>query len=260
MGQPTGKAYGKQKEDTTLREALHKSESKVGIIKREHQLNNYFCHMTAISEEETHSIFDSDKKLTFLILCLVSVLLLYVKKSFIENETAAFEFLQDRPEGAILQLISALQFLSIPFIYAWKFTVIGFVLWVGCFLFGYRITYSQCWSVVMVAEFVFIIPEILKIFWFLFVNTDPTIPEIRAFYPLSLMHFFDYQDLMGSRFAYPLRAISLFEIFYVLVLVRGVNFFSLRIHKQSNLTWWIVSCSYILIFVLWLLFYIIVYK
>ncbi|NOS90625.1 MAG: hypothetical protein HOP30_01775, partial [Cyclobacteriaceae bacterium] len=114
--------------------------------------------MTAIAPDENHSIFDTDKRLTFLILCLISVLLLYVKKSFIENETAAFEFLQDRPEGAILQLISTLQFLSIPFIYAWKFTVIGFVLWVGCFLFGYWITFSQCWSVAMAAEFVFILP------------------------------------------------------------------------------------------------------
>ncbi len=216
--------------------------------------------MTAITEDDHSSIFDSDKKLTFLIICLISVLLLYIKKSFIENETAAFEFLQDRPEGAILQLISTLQFLSIPFIYAWKFTVIGFVLWVGCFLFGYRITFSQCWSVVMTAEFIFVLPELVKIMWFLFVNTDPNILEIRAFYPLSLMNFFDYQTLVGSRFAYPLRAISVFEILYILVLVRGVNHFSLRAHKQSNATWWIVSTSYILVFILWLVFYMIVYK
>jgi hypothetical protein len=112
----------------------------------------------------------------------------------------------------------------------------------------------------MAAEFVFIVPELLKIIWFLFIKTDPTIPEIRAFYPLSLMHFFDYQTLMGSRFAYPLRAISAFEVLYVLALVRGVNFFSLRTHRQNKLTWWIVSCSYILIFILWLIFYMIVYK
>jgi hypothetical protein len=208
---------------------------------------------------ETSSVFDSDKKLTFIVLCLISVLLLYLKKAFIENETAAFEFLQDRPEGAVLQMISALQFVSIPFIYLWKFTVIGFVLWVGCFMFGYRITFGQCWGVVMAAEFIFIIPELLKIGWFLFVRTDPTIPEIRAFYPFSLMNFFDYQTI-GKQFAYPLRALSVFEVFYVLILVRGVNYFSFRIHKQNKATWWIVSCSYVLLFFLWLIFYIIVYK
>jgi len=211
------------------------------------------------SDHSQTSLFSSDKKLTFIVLCLISVLLLYIKKSFIENETAAFEFLQDRPEGMILRMISALQFFSIPFIYLWKFTVIGFVLWVGCFLFGYRITFTQCWSVVMAAEFVFILPELIKIGWFLFVKTDPSLKEVQSFYPLSLMNFFDYWSV-EKRYAYPLRALSVFEVLYVLVMVRGVNYYSFKIHKQRNATWWIVSSSYILIFLLWLAFYMIVYK
>ncbi len=211
------------------------------------------------NELENSSVFDSDKKLTFIVLGLISALLLYIKIAFIEQETAAFEFLQDRPEGTVLKAVSALQFFSIPFIYLWKFTVIGFVLWVGCFLFGYRITFSQCWSVAMVAEFIFIIPELLKISWFLFVRTDPTIPEIKALYPLSLMNFFDY-NTVAKQYAYPLRALSVFEILYVLILVRGVNYFAFKAHKQNKATWWIVSCSYVLIFALWLIFYVIVYK
>lgn len=205
---------------------------------------------------ESNSLFATDKKLTFIILCLLSILLLYIKKSFIENETAAFEFLQDRPEGAVLRIISALQFFSIPLIYLWKFTVIGFVVWVGCFTFGFRITFSQCWSVVMAAEFIFIIPELLKIIWFMFIETDPTLPEIRAFYPLSLMNFFDFETL-EKRYAYPLRAISVFEFFYVLILVNGVHYYAKR---QKQAAWWIVTTSYLLIFLLWLVFYIIVYK
>jgi hypothetical protein len=207
-------------------------------------------------EKEQSSIFDSDKKLTFIILCLFSILLLYVKKSFIENETAAFEFLQDRPEGMVLKMISALQFFSIPFIYLWKFTVIGFVLWIGCFMFGFRITFSQCWSVVMAAEFVFLIPELLKIGWFMFIETDPTLPQIHAFYPLSLMNLVDYTGI-DKRFAYPLRAISIFEIFYIMIMVNGVHYFAKR---EKRAAWWIVSTSYILIYILWLIFYIIVYK
>ncbi len=208
------------------------------------------------TEREQSSLFTTDKKLTFITLCLFSILLLYVKKSFIENETAAFEFLQDRPEGAILQMISALQFFSIPFIYLWKFTVIGFVLWVGCFMFGFRITFSQCWGVVMAAEFIFLIPEVLKIGWFMFFQTDPTLPEIRAFYPFSMMNFFDYTDI-EKKYSYPLRAISIFEIFYILVMVNGVHFYAKR---EKSAAWWIVSTSYILIFILWLVFYVIVYK
>lgn len=207
-------------------------------------------------EHETKSFFSADKRLLFLLLCLATLLLLFIKITFIENETAAFEFLQDRPEGMILRLISTLKFLSVPFVYAWKFTVIAFVIWVGCFMFGYRVTYSQCWGVVIASEYIFLIPEILKIVWFMAVQTDPSLNDISAFYPLSLMHFFDYYSI-DKRWAYPLRAISIFEILYWVLLAEGIQHYA---QKDKKYIWIIVSCSYILIFFLWLLFYLIVYK
>lgn len=200
--------------------------------------------------------YTADKRVLFLLLCILTLLLLYIKKSFIENETAAFEFLQDRPEGMVMQVISGLQYISIPLIYLWKFTVIGFVVWMGCFMFGYRVTYAQCWGLVMAAEFVFLIPEVLKIAWFMVVDTDPDYYSIRGFYPLSLMHFFDYIAL-DKRWAYPLRALNLFEIVYWFALAHGIHYFA---RKEKRMVWWIVACGYILIFLLWLVFYVIVYK
>jgi hypothetical protein len=205
---------------------------------------------------ETKSIFGADKKLLFVLLCLFTVLLLYVKISFIENETAAFEFLMDQPQGTILRMINALQFFSIPLVYLWKFTVIAFVVWIGCFLFGYRVTYSQCWGVVIGAEFIFLVPEVLKILWFMVIDTDPTIHDIRAFYPFSLMHFFDYYSL-DKRWAYPLRALNVFEVIYWFLLVMGIHHYA---KKDKKVVWLIVSCSYVLLFFLWLVFYVVVYK
>lgn len=211
--------------------------------------------MNSTSTSE-NPFYAADKRVLFLLLCALTLLLLYIKKAFIENETAAFEFLQDRPEGMVLQIISGLQYLSIPLIYLWKFTVIGFVLWIGCFMFGYRITYAQCWGIVMAAEFVFLIPELLKIGWFMFIDTDPNYYTIRGFYPLSLIQFFDYLT-MDKRWAYPLRALNLFEIVYWFALANGVHYFA---KKEKRIVWWIIACGYILIFLLWLVFYVIVYK
>lgn len=205
---------------------------------------------------ETKSIFSTDKRLLFVLLCLLALLLLYIKKSFIENETAAFEFLQDRPEGTILKMISALQFISIPLVYLWKFSILSFVIWVGCFMYGYKVTYWQCWGVVMGAEFIFFVPEILKILWFLFIETDPSYTDIGAFYPLSLMHFFDYYSI-DPRWAYPLRALNIFEIFYCIALVSGIHHFA---RKEKKMVWLIVVSSYVFLFLLWLAFYVIVYK
>ena len=197
-----------------------------------------------------------DKKLLFGFLCVITLLLLYIKISFIENETAAFEFLMDRPEGGFLRLIQGLQYFSIPLVYFWKFTVIAFVIWVGCFMFGYRVSYGQCWGVAIGAEFLFLVPEVIKIFWFMAIETDPTINDIRAFYPLSLMHFFDYLAI-DKRYAYPLRALNLFEIVYWFLLVNGIHFYA---RKEKKMVWRIVTFSYILLFFLWLGFYMIVYK
>jgi hypothetical protein len=205
---------------------------------------------------DSKSLFAAEKRLTFILLCVATFFLLYVKKVFIENETAAFEFLQDRPEGGILQLVSALQFLTIPIVYLWKFTVIAFVIWVGCFMFGYKVTYGQCWSVVIVSEFVFIVPELIKIGWFLFIERDPTFAQVRAFYPLSLMNVVDYFEV-GKRYVYPLKALNIFEVLYWTVLVSGVHFFA---RKKKKVAWLIVTFSYILLFFFWLLFYIIVYN
>jgi hypothetical protein len=207
-------------------------------------------------EHETKSFFAADKRLLFILLCLITLLLLYIKITLIENETAAFEFLQDRPEGMILRAISAVKFLSIPFVYLWKFTVIAFVIWVGCFMFGYRVTYTQCWGVVITAEYIFLVPEILKILWFMTVETDPTYNDISAFYPLSLIHFVDFEAL-NKRWAYPLRALNVFEIVYWVLLVEGIHHYA---RKDKKYVWIIVACSYILIFFLWLIFYSIVYK
>jgi hypothetical protein len=208
------------------------------------------------NEGETKSLFAADKRLLFILLCLSTLALLFFKISFIENETAAFEFLQDRPEGAILRIINAIKYFSIPLVYLWKFTVIAFVIWVGCFMYGYRVTYTQCWGVVIGAEFVFLIPEVLKILWFMFVETDPDYDQISAFYPLSLMHFFDYYS-MDRRWAYPLRALNLFEVAYWFLLVEGIHHYA---QKEKKVVWLIVACSYILLFFLWLGFYVIVYK
>ena len=207
-------------------------------------------------EHETKSFFSADKRLLFILLCLITLLLLYVKITLIENETAAFEFLQDRPEGMVLRTISTIKFLSIPFVYLWKFMVIAFVIWVGCFMFGYRVTYTQCWGVVVAAEYIFLVPEILKILWFMFVETDPTYNDISGFYPLSLIHFVDI-ELLDRRWAYPLRALNLFEILYWFLLVEGIHHYA---RKEKRYVWIIVTCSYVLIFFLWLIFYAIVYK
>lgn len=205
---------------------------------------------------EYNSLYETDKRLAFLLLCLLTFLLLFTKKTFIESETAVFEFLQDRPEGSFLQIFTTIQYLTIPLVYLWKFTIISFVIWVGCFMFGYKVTYSNCWSIVLISEFIFIIPELIKIIWFMFIDTDPNYNTVLNFYPLAAINLFDVEQLQ-KRFVYPLKALNLFEVVYWVALVYGVQAFA---KKNRTTAVFIVASSYILLFLLWLVFYSIVYN
>lgn len=192
----------------------------------------------------------------FLIICALTFLVLFIKKTFIEYEITAFQILDERGELGMFKLISSLQYLTIPLIYLMKFTFIAFFLWVGCFGFGYKVTYSNCWHIVMVAEIVFVIPELIKLIWFMIFETDPNFGEVRAFYPFSLMNFFNF-EAVGSVWHYPLKALNLFEILYWFLLVAGIYVKSHKIYRQSVI---IGFFGYVLPFIFWLGYYTLIYK
>lgn len=207
-------------------------------------------------ESKIRDVLDIDKKVYFLLLCLATFLLLLIKKVYIENETAAFEVLESRGQMGIFNLINALQYLSIPLIYAWKFIVIGFLLWMGSFGFGYKISFKKCFQVAMIAETIFLVPEFIKIGHFFFFETDPNYFDIRAYYPLSLMSFADY-EMLDPKWHYPLKTLNIFEVLYWVLLILGVH---LAAKKRFDIAVWIVFTSYIIPFFIWIWFYLNVYK
>ena len=192
----------------------------------------------------------------FVLLCITTLSLLLIKKSFIENETAAFEVLEMEGNAGLLHFLNTLQYLSIPLVYILKFLIISFLLWAGCFLFGYRFTYKEAFQTAIIAEFIFVIPELLKIMYFMFIDTDPSLFEVQSFYPLSLMNFADPETL-DRKWFYPLKAANLFEIVYWFVLVYLVHSV---VRKSKAVTTLIIVVSYVLPFIGWLFYYSAVYK
>ena len=200
--------------------------------------------------------YQFDSKLFFIVLCIVYLLIFLLKRSFIIADIAAFEILQERGEMLLFDLFFGLQYISVPFFIAWRITLTAFLLWVGCFMFGYRITYNQLWRWVMFSELIFILPEFIKLFWFILSSGDPVYQDIVAFYPLSLMNLVDY-TAVDPMYHYPLKALNIFELFYWFVLMIGVFYIS---KKKWNISVLIVLSSYVFLFILWIGYYIIVYR
>ncbi len=203
--------------------------------------------------EEYSSI---DKRVFFILVCLITFLLLFLKKSLIESRIAAFEILEERGDMGIFHVVNALQYLSIPIIYLYRFTVIAFLVWMGSFAWGYKVYYSKIWQLVMFAECIFFLAEFIKIGWFLTISTDPDIWEVRSFYPLSLMGLFDYTRVPDP-WHYPLKSLNLFEVIYWVILALGVQF---QTKKRMDVSLYIILSFYVFWFFIWLGFYIIVYK
>ena len=102
----------------------------------------------------------------------------------------------------------------------------------------------------------FALLALLLIVYFQFFAPEPTIFDIKAFYPLSLIRLFDRQAI-DPRWIYPLKALNLFEIVYWILLVNGIDY---KAQKKRSTAKLIVGFSYVLFFFIWLGYYLIVYK
>jgi hypothetical protein len=67
------------------------------------------------------------------------------------------------------------------------------------------------------AEFVFLIPTIFKLLWFLFIQTSYTLQDLQYFHPLSALSIFDPLSL-EPWLVYPLQVLNIFEAIYWVVL------------------------------------------
>lgn len=198
---------------------------------------------------------DFNVPLMFVIICVVYGALLFVKRIFIIDSIAAFEVLNERGDLWVFDIIYSIQYLSIPIFLGWKLTWTTLTLWIGCFMFGYRLHFNQLWKLVLLSEIFFFLPEIIKIIWFTVFGSDPSYNDYMAFYPLSLINLVDYTAL-SARWLYPLKALNVFEILYWPVLIFGIYFMSGKKLKTSA---YIVLSTYSLFFLVWLGFYVLVY-
>ncbi|WP_350284259.1 hypothetical protein [uncultured Croceitalea sp.] len=105
-------------------------------------------------------------------------------------------------------------YLLIPLLLFIKTQAIAGVLGIGTFFFDKELSHRKLWNIALRAEFVFLIPQLLKLLWFYFYQVEYTLHDLETFYPLSLLNFFDVKEL-PLWYLYPLQTISFFELLYI---------------------------------------------
>lgn len=213
-------------------------------------------HQSDTLSERIESILDFDKRIFFFILVLFFVIIRYITNDLILQSIPGYEKLDEEGTFMIFHIFNALNYLWTPFALLWKFTLTAFLIWTGAFAFGYKISFKKLWQYVMVAEVIFILPELFKMIYFIQSSDIVSFLEIRDFYPLSLFSMLDV-DSIPIKYHYPLRAINLFELIYIYFLTVGFHYLTKR---SISTSFFVILFSYVLFFLLWLGFYIVVYK
>lgn len=169
------------------------------------------------------------RKYLYLLFILLAGLLTFISQELIISKEILSEHLsQQLSFDQIEQMLNLRErwawtsYAILPIIYLLKFTFITLWLLSGSILFGYKTSFKQVFQVVLVAEFVWLIPSILTIIWFGLIDTNYTLIDVQYFQPLSLLSFFDGSTL-DNWMIFPLKALNLFEIAYMMVLALGMR-------------------------------------
>lgn len=211
--------------------------------------------VTTKISERTEELINFDKRIFFIFLVITFIFIRYLTDDLIFQAIPGNEQLSDEGSFTFFHIFNTLNYLWTPFALLWKFTLTAFLLWVGAFIFGHKVSYRALWKFVLAAEFIFIFPELIRLMWFI-MDPPQSYLEIKNFYPLSLFSLVDATGI-HPRYHYPLRTINLFEIGYWFLLALGIHVLTRRTVGMSLL---LVTFSYVIGLLIWLTYFMMVYK
>ena len=168
--------------------------------------------------------------LIFFLTFLLNFFVLWVSNYFLSIDTKIFDFLaKDYPNDVVQNYMKSqkkwwwVSYAMIIVLIVTKVLLVAF-----CLNFVKIISeklenvkFRDILTVVLIAEFVFIIAGFYKFFNFYLIATDYTLETLQTYYPLSLIN---YKEAISTEkwLAYPLQLVNVFELMYWGILAWGI--------------------------------------
>ena len=168
--------------------------------------------------------------LFYIALISIYILLIILNRIYIQTDSKMFDFLaKDYPSSVVQNYMESqkkwwwVSYVTTPVLIGIKVLLVAF-----CLNFVKIISekledvqFRDILTVVLIAEFVFIIAGFYKFFNFYLVDTDYTLETLQTYYPLSLINF---KEAISTEkwLAYPLQLANVFELMYWGVLAWGI--------------------------------------
>ena len=194
---------------------------------------------------------DFDKRLFFVLLVLIFLVIRYLTNTLILEAIPDSERLDAQGDLLFFHIFNTLNYVWTPFALLWKFTVIAFLFWSIGLTMGYKANFKALWQFALVAEAIFIFPELLRLLIYMAPSGNVSYLEIQNFEPLSALWLVGPEQI-NARFHYPLSVLNVFEVIYGFVWVLGFHSISRRSIQECVP---VVLIAYFLPLLLWLAFY-----
>lgn len=166
----------------------------------------------------------------YIFISFAYILLVLLDKKIIQTDSKIFDFLaKDYPSSVVQNYMESqkkwwwVSYVTTPVLIGIKVLLVAF-----CLNFVKIISekledvkFRDILTVVLIAEFVFVIAGFYKFFNFYLIDTDYTLETLQTYYPLSLIN---YKEAISTEkwLAYPLQLANVFELMYWGVLAWGI--------------------------------------
>jgi hypothetical protein len=165
----------------------------------------------------------------FALLVVVYLSLTWLSNDVLFNETLFFNFYAEQHTYEQIEDMLAqgkkwnwLSYAIIPFVYFIKISFTTICLSTGVFFVSNRFSFKSLFGAALEAEFIFLVPALLKILWFVFIQTDYSLKDLQLFYPLAMLNIFQ-ADTVEPWLLYPLQILNIFEVIYCFILYKNVE-------------------------------------
>ena len=166
----------------------------------------------------------------FFFICLFLIILLFLDKTYISTDSKIFDFLaKDYPSEFVRNYMESqkkwwwVSYAITPIMIGIKVLLVAFCLNFVKIISEKleQVKFRDILTIVLMAEFVFLIAGFYKFFNFYLVDTDYTLETLQTYYPLSLINF---KEAISTEkwLAYPLQLCNLFELIYWGILAWGI--------------------------------------
>ena len=166
----------------------------------------------------------------YFIIISIYILLLFLDKTYITLDSKIFDFLaNDYPSSVVQNYMESqkkwwwVSYVITPIMIGIKVLLVAFCLNFVKIISEKleQVKFRDILTVVLMAEFVFVIAGFYKFFNFYLIETDYTLETLQTYYPLSLINF---KEAISTEkwLAYPLQLCNLFELIYWGILAWGI--------------------------------------